>query len=293
MKTFLLVVLTCLLPVALLAQQDPLYAQYFNNPMLINPAFAGSNDRFYAGLGYRSQWNSIEGAPTTFNFNSHMAVMDNKVGVGVIFTSDQLGESKTTNYGGAFSYRIALPNATFSFGMRAGFVQYQANMKGVQVLNPDPLFVPYSATRFNTGAGVLLKGLRYTLGLSVPHLLPNNTGHGPASDQNYYLFARYSFYLSERIDFGPSILLRLTKGAPLSADLNLNFTFNKLYTAGLFVRNLNTYGLLLQIVVKNARFGYVFELPGKNSALNFTSHEVSLALSLDVLRSHDHSSVRF
>jgi hypothetical protein len=36
--------------------------------------------------------------------------------------------------------------------------------------------------------------------------------------------------------------------------------------------------------------GYVFELPGKGSALNYTSHEISLSLSLDVLQSHNHSS---
>ena len=50
MKYLLLAaVLIILIPCAM-AQQDPLYSQYFNNPMLINPAFAGSNDRLYAGL---------------------------------------------------------------------------------------------------------------------------------------------------------------------------------------------------------------------------------------------------
>ena len=32
------------------AQQDPIYAQYINNPLAINPAFAGSNNMFNAGL---------------------------------------------------------------------------------------------------------------------------------------------------------------------------------------------------------------------------------------------------
>jgi len=33
----------------------------------------------------------------------------------------------------------------------------------------------------------------------------------------------------------------------------------------------------------------VFELPGKSSALNYSTHEISLSLSLDVLQSHNHS----
>ncbi|MBS1952147.1 MAG: hypothetical protein JST37_14160, partial [Bacteroidetes bacterium] len=53
------------------------------------------------------------------------------------------------------------------------------------------------------------------------------------------------------------------------------------------------YGVLVQAIVNNFRLGYVFELPGKGSALHFNTHEVSLALSLDVLSSHNHSGTGF
>ena len=69
MKYFLLVVTLTMAITCAMAQQDPLYSQYFNNPMLINPAFAGSNERLYSGLAYRAQWAGIEGGPATFNFN--------------------------------------------------------------------------------------------------------------------------------------------------------------------------------------------------------------------------------
>lgn len=297
MKQFLQLGFFLLLTGNLFAQQDPLYAQYFNNPMLINPAMAGSSDRLFVGLGYRTQWSGIEGGPVSYNFNSHMSIVNNRVGVGVIMTGDKLGESQTMQYAGAFSYRMKLSNATFSFGMQAGIVQYQANMNGVQVLNPDPLFVPYSSSQFNTGVGLLLKSERYTLGLSAPHLLPNslsqNTDAPSASDQNYYLFGSYLFYLGERMQLSPSTLLRMTKGSSLSVDLNMNFTFDRKYTVGLMARSLNTYGGLLQLVLQNTRLSYMFELPGKSSALNFNTHEISLALSLDVLASHDHELVKF
>jgi len=68
-----------------------------------------------------------------------------------------------------------------------------------------------------------------------------------------------------------------------------SFLINKLYTAGLFTRKFNNYGVLLQMVMNNYRLGYVFELPGKSSALNYSTHEISLSLSLDVLQSHNHS----
>ena len=115
MKYFLLAFLFSSLSFFVVAQQDPLYSQYFNNPMLINPAFAGSNDRLYAGAAYRSQWAGIDGGPVTFNFNGHLSLMDNKLGAGILAVQDQLGDIKNTQYGGVFAYRIKLLKSTFSF----------------------------------------------------------------------------------------------------------------------------------------------------------------------------------
>lgn len=284
------------------AQQDPLYSQYFNNPMLINPAFAGSMDRLYVGLAYRSQWSGIEGGPATFNFNSHIALADNKVGAGLVVVSDKIGNIKNTFYGGTGSYKLQVSNnTTLSFGMQLGMVQYTSNLDGLNIQNPDDRFAPFTDTKFNIGTGLLLKGDRYSVGLSVPQMLANTStvGLGNAASQikvysqNYYLFGSYVFNLSERIEFKPSTLLRFTSGSTPAADVNANFTFNRLYTAGVLIRNLNTFGLLLQGVHKNLRLGYVFELPTSSSALNFSTHEIGLAVSLDVMPKHNHSQNGF
>ena len=297
MKKLSIIFLICCAGTAC-AQQDPLYSQYFNNPMLINPAFAGSMDRMYLGLAYRSQWSGIDGGPSTFNFNGHIALADNRVGAGLVVLQDKIGNIKNTFYGGTASYRIQLKNnSTFSFGMQMGMVQYASNNDGLNIQNPDPLFAPFTETKFNTGVGVLLRGDRYSVGLSVPQLLANSTSLGGQEikvySQNYYLFGSYAFNLSERIEFKPSTLLRFTSGSSPAVDVNANFTFNKLYTAGILLRNVNTFGLLLQGVYKNFRLGYVFELPAKGSALNFNTSEISLAMSLDVLQNHNHSQTGY
>ena len=95
-------------------------------------------------------------------------------------------------------------------------------------------------------------------------------------------------FVSEKLRFKPAMLLRGTSGSPFSADLNASFTMREFYTAGIFTRNFKTYGLLMQALVKNFRIGYVFELPGSPaSSLNFTSHELTLGLSMGVLGMHD------
>lgn len=285
------VFLAAALPLA--AQQDPLYSQYFNNPMLINPAFAGSIDRLYAGVAFRSQWSGIDGAPATFSFNSHIALRDNKVGAGFLAVQDKIGDIKNTQLGGVASYRIKVSTVTtFSFGMQAGFTRYATDPDAINLINKnDPLFNQILETKFNIGAGALLQSERYTLGLSVPRMLPGTVSQGGQSvqiyGQNFYLYGAYIFYVSEKIQFRPSTLFRATAGIPPSVDVNCNFVFNRLYTAGLFTRKLNTYGILLQMVMSNYRLGYIFEVPGKGSALNYNTHEVSLSLSLAVLQSHN------
>jgi type IX secretion system PorP/SprF family membrane protein len=280
-------------------QQDPLYSQYFNNPMLINPAFAGTNERLYAGLAYRAQWAGIQGGPMTYNFNSHIAVANNKFGLGMMAVQDQLGDIKNTTIGTTYAYHIELKKyTTFSFGMQSGFTRFATDPSAVNVLNsPDPAFNQFTTTQFNVGVGALLKSDRFMLSLSVPRLLPGTASQGVSTikvySQNLYAYAAYLVVLSQRVTARPSMLLRFTQGSALSPDVNFNFIIDQRYTVGAFARSLNTYGALVQMVMKNYRFGYTFEVPGKASALNFNTHEISVALSVDVLKSHNHSETKF
>jgi type IX secretion system PorP/SprF family membrane protein len=294
MKKITIILFSVLIISELKAQQDPLYSQYFNNPMLINPAFAGSFERLYAGVAYRSQWSGMDGAPATLNFNGHLSLLENKIGVGALVVQDKLGDISNTQYAAAFAYRIKLSKSTFSFGMQSGFTRYATDPNAVKVLNnPDPAFAQFTETKFNVGAGVLLQNEKYTISLSVPRMLASSVSQGGQSiqvyNQNFYLYGAYTFYMNERLQFRPSVLMRATSGTPVSADVNANLIISQKYTAGLFTRNANTFGVLLQAVMENYRLGYIFELPGKSSALNYNTHEVSLAISLDVLSSHNHS----
>ncbi len=281
------------------AQQDPIYAQYLNNPLIINPAYAGSNNMFNAGIQYRTQWAGLEGNPTTVNFNSHMSVYQNRVGLGLMVIQDKIGDTKNTEFSTAYSYKIPLNDATLSFGMQAGFIRYTNDAAALTIRDPgDPAFTNLSEMKFNTGAGLLLKNDRYMLGISVPRLLPTTVSQGGQSiqlySQNYYFFGSYVMFLSEDIRFKPSALVRYTSGTPVSVDLNASVNFKEFYTAGLFTRNFKTYGLLAQVIVSNFRFGYVFELPGSStSSLNFVSHEVTLGISMALLSNHDKTTKTF
>ncbi len=262
------------------------------NPLAINPAYAGSNNMLNASLQYRTQWAGLEANPTTINFSSHMSVYRNKVGVGMMVIQDKLGDTKNTEFQGTFAYKIQLKNSWLSFGMQTGFIRYETDPSSLTIKDPgDPAFNQLTETKFNTGVGVLLKSDNYMIGISVPRLLPATTSQGGQSielyQQAYYLFGSYAFLFNENVRFKPSALVRATQGSPLSMDLNATFTFKDLYTAGVFTRNFNTYGLLTQAIFGTFRLGYIFELPTGSSNLNFTTHEITVGIGMDVLPFHD------
>lgn len=292
LRTFCILHLTFCIFHSSSAQQDPIYASYMMNPLAINPAYAGSNNMLNASLQYRTQWAGLDANPTTINFSSHMSVYRNKLGVGMMVIQDKLGDTKNTEFQGTFAYKIQLKNSWLSFGMQTGFIRYETDPSSLTIKDPgDPAFNQLTETKFNTGVGILLKSDNYMIGISVPRLLPATTSQGGQSielyQQAYYLFGSYAFLFNENVRFKPSTLVRATQGSPLSMDLNATFTFKELYTAGVFTRNFNTYGLLTQAMFGTFRLGYIFELPTGSSNLNFTTHEITVGIGMDVLPFHD------
>lgn len=278
------------------AQQDPLYAQYINNPILLNPAYAGSNQQWQTTAGYRTQWAGFDGNPTTLNFASHLSLVDNKVGIGLTAIQDKIGEVKNTEFTLNYSYRLEVTeNKYLYFGLSTGMIRYNSDPGLLNLQRrDDPAFTFVNKFQFNTGAGVMFKTESLIIALSVPKLLPTSVAENNASvqvyNQHYYLFGVFTHHFNERVMLKPAVLLKGTNGAPLSADVNLNFVFNQSYTIGALTRNLNTFGLLAQLKMKQYRFGYVFEMPtNKSVGQRFSSHEVSITYSLPFLDFHDRS----
>jgi type IX secretion system PorP/SprF family membrane protein len=295
MKKLLAPLLT-LLSFAGYSQQDPLYAQYLNNPILLNPAYAGSNQQWQTTAGYRSQWSGFDGNPTTLNFSSHLSLVDNKVGVGLTAIQDKIGEVKNTEFTLNYSYRLEVKeNKYLYFGLSTGMVRYNSDpgLLNLQVTD-DPAFAYANEFQFNTGVGVMLKTEKYMFGFSVPKLIPTSITEADATvqvyNQHYYLFGVYTHNLNEHLMLKPAVLLKGTSGAPLSVDVNINLVIDQSYTIGLLTRNLNTFGLLAQVKMKQIKFGYVFEMPTNQSVgQRFSSNEISLTYSLPFLDFHDRS----
>lgn len=297
--TFLLAIVLACMSYSVNAQIDPLYAQYLNNPLVINPAYTGLNKELNASVSFRKQWAGFDGSPTTINATVHTSLLDNKMGVGLILVQDIVGEYKNTLAMGTYSYKLELEDMTLSFGLQAGMVNYRIDNSELNIEDEGDVYFSdnQNITKPVFGAGVILSSNNLFLGLSVPRMLKNkgtfsnNTGsvEGDLYTQHFYGMASYIVFINERIRLKPSVLLKYVQGNPLSADLNAVLNIDERYGVGAFTRNFNTYGLLAQIkFAQSYRFGYAFELPvGQSVGVNFTTHEITLGLNMAVFDFHD------
>jgi type IX secretion system PorP/SprF family membrane protein len=283
------------------AQVDPLYAQYLNNPLLINPAYTGLNNNFNASLIYRKQWAGFDGSPSTANVSAHTSLFDNKMGVGGYIMQDKAAINKNTEIQGTYAYRIEYKEQIVSFGLQAGLINYRSNDSA---LNPkDPTAPEFqsnqSFTKPTFGAGVTVNTERYFVGLSVPRMLKpkGEVGNIETSlyQQHFYLTGAYVVFLTDRIRLKPAILFKGVKGAPISTDLNFSANIDERYVAGVFTRNFNTYGVMGQMKLQDKyRFGYAFEIPtNKSVGVNFTSHEIMIGINMSLLSFHTNSVTNF
>ena len=90
-----------------MAQQDPLFTQYMYNMSVINPAYA-TDDPGMLNLGgiYRSQWQNVDGAPSTANFFAHTPISE-RVELGLTVVHDEIGGIvKENNITADFAYVI-------------------------------------------------------------------------------------------------------------------------------------------------------------------------------------------
>lgn len=113
------------------AQLNPMASQYFQNPYLANPAMAGSNQGLRLNMGYRSQWNAIQGSPKNTTLTADYR--SKNVGLGFSFYKDQAGLIDRTKFAATYAYYVPLngESKSLSFGLSLGIQNENLNNQAI------------------------------------------------------------------------------------------------------------------------------------------------------------------
>lgn len=253
------------------AQQDPVYTQYMNNLMSVNPAYTGVRGIGSASLISRKQWLGIDNSPFTTSLTLALALDSLHVGGGFDFLYDQIGATSTTAFFFDYSYRIkASANSQLSFGLKGGFNYLQGDIEGLFRHDFDDDYIlthPHlSAFMPNFGFGLYWYGDDFYAGIAVPRLLQNKFIKDESSivaasreERHYFLHGAYLFDVAPGLVFKPGITTIMVAGAPVTADFDFSFLLYDQITLGAMYRISDGVGGYLQFQIDNFKFGLSYD----------------------------------
>ena len=279
----------------LYAQQDPVFNQYMNNLLTIQPAYAGMSGYLNVTAMSRIQWVGFDGAPRTNTFTIQGPFKKYNVGLGLSIITDRFGPVRQTGVYADYSFRVLLDNDQYvSFGIKGGFNRYEALLSDLSVHDPNDPVVAFDINKKylpNFGVGFLWHADNFFLGASVPKIFRNKiTSDSGASvyqeEMNFYAMGGYVFDVTDNVKFKPTILARWSQNTPAIVDFSANALISERVWIGATYRLENSYGLLFQIFVSSSvKLGYAYDLTTfRPSQYNAGTHEFMLSYDFPVKR---------
>jgi type IX secretion system PorP/SprF family membrane protein len=214
----------------------PIYTDYLtDNYYLLHPSMAGVANCSKLRITGRQQWFGQDDAPKLLTMSLNGRIGDTQSGVGGIIYADKNGYH--SQKGAYFTYahhlmfsRSEVDLNMLSFGLSAGFVQYQLDettfLNGAPI--PDPIIngIVQNETNFNVDLGFSYHYLDFYAHLTVKNLLENagvNRDTKITSNLRRYLVSVGNVFsrLGSEWSFEPSLMFQyrdLTKEAAIDVN---------------------------------------------------------------------------
>lgn len=291
MKKIFVSVLLIILSINAHAQQEPQYTQYMYNPILVNPAYAGSKGYTSIYGLYRSQWVGLDGAPQTINFSLNKPINASQLGYGLTIVNDRVGPSDETQFAVDLSYTIFFnDDYRLAFGVKTSANLLNVDYSKLNQYNQGEVILQNNiSNRFspNIGAGFYLYNKSGYFGASIPMLLDEKKYDDLSNsevNQRYHLYFMGGkvFNLSDEVRFKPAFISKIVSGSPIQLDLSGNFLFNNKFTLGAAYRLSASLSAMAGFQISDHLFigyGYDRETTRLNG-FNSGSHEIFLQFDL-------------
>lgn len=278
------------------AQQDPMYTQFIDNLLVVNPGYAGSGDVGNFLLVSRNQWVSVADAPVTNSFSYNTCYKEQNFGLGFSVMHDKIGPQKQTGVYFDYSYFLKVSDKfKLGMGLKGGVSFYRAALTELITIDPDPIYTQDIYKNFlpNMGVGGYLYSDKTYFGLSVPKLIENTitrddyeTDYVNKEEIHVYLVGGHNFNLSSDFQLKTNAMLRYVKNAPISVQATALAGFREKFWLGGMVRFGDAFGIVAQFqATPRMLIGYSYDIT--TSELNVFSngtHEIMFSYDLNIFQ---------
>ena len=206
--------------------QDLHFSQYYNTPLLVNPANTGFNPDFdfRAGVNYRNQWASVGSPYKTTSAWGDVKLLGNRIengwiGLGGMLWKDQAGSGSLTGTTGMVSlayHQMLGYNSLLSGGFSVGYTQKRIDItkltfddqwNGIFFDANIPSFEPFTTNQVSyvdLQAGInyayfASENFYFNTGVSVMHINTPRESFFDASVSNNEISRRYNFFINASV----------------------------------------------------------------------------------------------
>lgn len=276
------------------AQQNPQYNQYMFNPLIVNPAYAGSIEQLSLVALHRSQWVGFDGAPMTQTLAVHAPFRKRTIGLGINIINDKIGPTNNLGILAAYAYRIRVGKGKLSFGLKSGAYNYTFNWSKIDYKDQSELTGIDAKT--NHWIPVFDYGMRYNTynyyvgftmaNINRPIIRVQNSSDSLrfSSVLNRYvnLTAGFAYVITENLTLRPSLFIKAVKGQRPTIDANASILLNRNLWLGLSYRTGRTMVAITEYKISSyLSAGYSFDYT-LNKLRNFNSGSHEIFISYEV-----------
>jgi type IX secretion system PorP/SprF family membrane protein len=191
------------LPIISFAQEQANFTQFYLNPYILNPSFAGIDGKTAVSLIYRKQWIGIDGGPAITNFSLHTPI-NTRTSTGLSVTNDSRGLLNNTSLLLSLGYNAALGTASYlRFGLSAGASWNMVDWKKLDGFN-DQAMANLSDNHLSLAgnAGISYHLHSFHIGVAIPHIFsPSYTSENGFEVSEIKPFNNMIFHTSKRFYF--------------------------------------------------------------------------------------------
>lgn len=289
-----------LVRLAVPAQTDAQFSQYYEVPSYFNPSAIGQTDFLRIRGGMRMQWVGIDGAPRDFVGTADMPIkiMNKRFAVGMLFDTDKAGLYSALNAGAQLAYSRKLFGGTISAGLQIGF--YDQGFKGSEVYIPDNDDYHDSnddglptqdihGTALDLAAGIWYTHRYFSAGLSATHLtsptvtMTGETSSSGETNREFQFQARRTLYFTAQsnipinntlFEIVPSVLVK-SDFSFTTGEATVRCRYDKFLTFGLGYRWKDAIVATVAAEFRNIFIGYSYDYATSAIAkASSGSHEV-------------------
>ena len=282
--------------------QDPIFTQFYANPLYLNPALAGTNICPRYQMNHRNQWPSLSGnfVTNSFSYDQYFEAINGGFGLLAMHDMQGQGTIQEVNLSAIYSYHLKV-NRKFTL-LFAGQAMYGQKFLDWDKLTFGDMIDPRRGFIYQTGdvrrggsrgyfdvsAGIGGFTKNFYFGAAVHHLNRPNVsmiiGNSPLP-MRFTGHAGFDIPLGKKsrysnpVSLSPNIVYRYQQGF---MEMNIG-TYVKydMFTFGTWFRNRDAFILTVGLSTNSLRIGYSYDVTvSRLTNQSGGSHEVSMGIYL-------------